>query len=48
MIMLIFVISDKTTDDNYYRSGDEHVVRPGLNLSNAQPCSYSQNNKADN
>ncbi len=44
MIMLIFVISDKTTDDNYDRSGDEHVVRPWLYFSDTQPCSYSQNN----
>ena len=44
MIMLIFVISDKTTDDNYYRSGDEHVICPRLNLGNAQRCTYGQNN----
>ena len=46
--IISLVIADEAADDDYDSSGDEDIIRPGFDFSDAQPRSDGQNNKTDN
>lgn len=41
------MIADETADDDYDGSEDEHIICPGFDFSDTQPCSNGDDKQAD-